>query len=952
MRAQNGGTGEDSASAMPRAVDEVRWRFGPFLIWEGQRRIQRSGEAVRLGPRSFDLLLQLVKHAGEYVSNAELLSTVWTGLVVEEASVRVHVSLIRKSLGEPGEADDCREWISNVPLRGYRFNGKARRELVGSTPAAAAVAKPVLAMPPSRSGKLLGRSEEIDEIVATLSRHRLVTIVGPGGVGKTSVALCATERYRTEADIQVGFVDLAPLISPDHVLGTISRALGVAADLPDTVTAIIQSLAGQRVLLLVDNCEHVVDVLAGTIDRLLSSLPGLQVLATSRETLRVLGECVFRLPALAVPESDQVLLKSALQAPSVELLVARAEAAGATAFRDEDGPFLVKICKRLEGMPLAIELVAARLRTQTPRDLASRLEDHMRVLSIDNRGVIARHKSLGAVLDWSFALLAGHEARLLLRLSVFRGRFSMDSAVATAGGDSDPDADFDALASLVDKSLVMFDGTEEVAPYRLLDSTRAYAAARLEAGGERDVHLQRHAAHMLDVMKAATAELPKLAEREWGARYAHLLDDVRFALENGLSGKVELRTAVGLVTASAPLWFHVSQVAEYRDRVSATLQLTENQTERDLEAEVSLTTALIVALLHADSLNPVLDAACDRAIAGAKSAKLRVLELQARWGRCTYDIFRGAYPAAMRHAGTLLEVAKESADPAALNLAHRVCAMANHFSGRFDVSRRHSEASLRMSEGVGRTRTNMVGVDPVVAAKALLSRTLWIQGEAEAALGTAADAVSRAQETEHAVSLCAALYGACPVALWAGELGLARIWVAQMAGEARRRGLVGWLRYADWYRQGIEVADAGDAQAYRLAVSELLSGYDMPRQEMLVTLCADWLDDTLMERVARGEGLWCAAEVWRAAGWRHERMGEGDAAEACYRRALEISREQGAVGWELRTVLSLSHCWGKQGRLDRVAGLLDETCARAVPLSGNPVLERVRALRGQLGSSG
>lgn len=949
---QKGGTDVEATPTLPQTKGEVRWRFGPFLVWEGQRRIERSGEAVRLGPRSFDLLLELIRHAGDFVSNAELLSTVWAGLVVEEASVRVHVSLIRKSLGEPGDRDECREWISNVPLRGYRFNGRVRRELAGDTPLAPRHARSALASPPSRQGVLLGRASEIDEMVESISRHRLVTVVGPGGIGKTSAAICAAERYRREADVQVGFVDLAPLISPDHVLGTLSRAVGVAADLPDTVDAIVAFLAGQRVLLLVDNCEHVVEVLAETIGTLLSALPDLRVLATSRETLRVLGECVYRLPALPVPESEQTPLANALQTPSVELLVTRAQSAGAAAFRDEDGPFLTRICKQLEGMPLAIELAAARLRTQTPKDLVARLEDHMRLLAIDNRGVVARHKSLGAVLDWSYALLADHEASLLLRLSVFRGRFGMDSAVATADGESDPEADFDALVSLVDKSLVMFEGSEAVAPYRLLDATRAYAASRLEERGDRDLHLQRHAAHMLDLMKSASAELPKLSEQEWGARYAHLLDDVRFALENGLAGKAGLQTSTKLVTASAPLWFHVSQVAEYRDRVEVILHLTEGQAERNLEAEVGLTTALIVALLHADSLNPMLDAACDRAVAGAKAANLRVLELQARWGRCTYDIFRGAYPAALRHSATLLEVAKDAADPAALNLAHRVNAMANHFAGRFGESRRHSGASLRMSNGAGRTRTNMVGVDPVVAAKALLSRTLWIQGEAEAALGTAMEAVARAREAEHAVSLCAALYGACPVALWSDDLVLAQDWIDQMVQEARRRGLVGWLRYADWYRQGIEAMRADDAGTYRLAVSELLHGYDMPRREMLVTFCSDWLDDKLMARVANGEALWCAAEVWRAAGWRRERSGEHGGAEACYRRALDVAREQGAMGWELRAVLSLARHWMGQERIDQAMGLMDETCMRVRPMSGTPVLKQVEALRRQLAAGG
>lgn len=946
MEAASGGLpGSDSSSAHVPAGGEVLWRFGPFVIWEGQRRVEAAGQAVRLGPRSFDLLLLLVKRAGAFVGKDELLSTVWAGVVVEEASVRVHVSLVRKALGEPGPDDGCREWISNVPLRGYRFNGRVARQAIDAPRAAGPGAGPSFARLPSRLTRLVGRDADVDDVLASLAQHRLVTLVGPGGIGKTSVAICAAKRYPAGTDAQVGFVDLAPLISPDHVAGTIARSLGVAADLPDTLEAIAQSLAERDVLLLVDNCEHVVEPLAQALGRLLSRLPGLRVLATSRETLRVLGECVYRLPALAVPGTEETPLSQAVLSPSVELLVERARAAGAEAFGEEDGRFLARISRRLEGVPLAIELVAARFGAQSAKDLAMRLDDHARLLSIDNRGATGRHRSLAAALDWSVALLDGHEARLLRALSVFRGAFDIESALAIAGGDLDPAEAVDALTSLVDKSLVMFDAGEPVAPYRLLDTTRAHAASLAAESGERAAHLRRHAAHMLDAMKSATAELPLLSERAWGDRHAHRLDDVRFALENGLSDAADVPTAAALAMASAPLWLHVSQVAEYRDRIAATLAMVERLEQRNPEMETWLATTLIIALLHTDGLNLALDALCDRAIAGAQATGVRVLELQARWGRCTHDMFRGAHAAALRHSETLLGIVQPWSDPAALNLAHRVCAMANHFCGRFDVSRRHSEASLRMSEGAGRTRTNMVGVEPMVAAKSLLTRTLWIQGETEEALATAADAVASAQRSGHTVSLCSALYGACPVALWSGELELAAAWVRSMRDEARRRGLVGWLRYADWYHQGLLLAESGDPDAHVRRVAELLPGYDAPHREMLATFCADWVDAALVERMREGDGLWCAAEVWRGIGQRHERCGEDGEAEAGYRRALDTARRQGAKAWERRAAFSLAGLWNRQGQAQPALRLLDEVCGGPASGGGDRMWAELLALR-------
>jgi predicted ATPase/DNA-binding winged helix-turn-helix (wHTH) protein len=910
------------------SIPEIRWRFGTFVVWETQRRLERLGQAVRLGPRTFDLMLQLLANAGEFIGKDELLSTVWPDVVVEEASVRVHMSLLRKALGKPGEDDGCKEWITNVPLRGYRFNGKVIQE---RATAERGLEHPdtLLTKVPVRLTGLVGRDADVADVLASLGPHRLVTIVGPGGIGKTSVAIRAAEHYQRRPAMQVAFVDLAPLISPDHVLGTMARSLGVSADLPDPIQAVAQGQAGKDILLLIDNCEHVVDSLAPPVERLLASLPGLRILATSREALRVPGEYVLRLSALATPDVEHVTLAQALQWPSVELLVERAKAAGAGAFDESDGPVLARISRQLEGIPLAIELVAARLSVQPAGDLAHRLDNHMRLLSISNRVALERHRSLAAALDWSIALLSEDELRIFRRLSIFRGRFDVESALGVAAGDMDQDAAFDALISLANKSLVFFDGNDAIAPYRLLDTTRSYGAALLAKSDDRPELLRRHTMFMLDLMTAATSDLPNLTAQAWGDRYAHHLDDVRFALDVCLSEQTDTKAAASLVTASAPLWFHLSQVAEYRDRVAGVLALVERQSEPDPETETWLLTALIIALLHTDGSNPGLGAICDRAIAGALSVNSRVLELQSRWGRCTHEMFRGEYAAALQHAETLLATAQSWAEPAALNLAHRVSAMAHHFCGRFEEAKEHCGISLQLSDGAVRTRTNMVGVDPSVAAMAMLARTLWIQGETTKALETASDAIERAETAGHTVSLCAGLYGACPVALWSGELALAERWIRMMTEEARRKGLVGWLRYAEWFSQGLRTGVAPDDSAYIREVSDQFAAYDAPRREMLTTFCPEWVDDEMISRLSRGEGLWGAPEVWRAVGWRSEQRARVDEAESFYRKALETSRQQGAKAWELRAAQNLARLWATRGHPEQAMQLLEKTCQSA-----------------------
>lgn len=886
----------------------IRWHFGAFVLFETQRRLERAGLAVRIGPRSFDLLLHLIKCAGEFVGKSELLASVWAGVVVEEGSVRVHMSALRKALGEPGGDDECVEWISSVPLRGYRFNGRVRCEAGSVSLMQARPTGESFARPPVRLTELVGRDGDVQQVLGALDAYRLVTIVGTGGIGKTSVAIRVAECRRAGWQGAIGFIDLAPLISPEHVLGTMVRALGAAADLPDAVQAMVERLAGGEALLVIDNCEHVVDALAPPVARLLAALPGLRILATSREALGVNGECVLRLPALAVPaDAQQVTLDEAMSWPSVRLLVERAQAAGAqhVAFNEAHAPLLARMARQLDGIPLAIELVAARLGVQSVSDLASRLDDHMRLYSVAGRGALPRHRTLAAALDWSIALLGEDELRLFRRLSVFRGRFDVESALGIDVG-INPDETFDALMSLVNKSLVSFDGTQASDPYRLLDTTRSYAAALLgERPDERTAMLRQHAALMLDQMKASTAELPNLGELEWGERHAHRLDDVRFALDVCVDVLVDATTATALVAASAPLWFHVSRVAEYRDRVRAALSLVERQPVPDAACTAALNTALITALLQTRGPSQELDVACDQALAGAIAARSPALELRARWARCTHDMFRGEYQAAAQHAAQLLDLVQPWSDPGAQILAHRASAMAHHFCGRFDVSLRHSEASIP-SSSFARMQASFVGPDSIVATQALMCRTLWIQGATQAAMQMARDGLARAESIGHAVSLCSSLYGGSAVALWAGETQQARLWIELMSDEAHRKGLNGWYRYAEWFSQGLRLATARDREACIEEVRASLAASDAPRKEMLLTFCLDWLDDELVERVARGESLWCAAEVWRALGWRHERAGAHDEAARSYRRALDLATQQGALAWQARAEQSLA----------------------------------------------
>lgn len=938
-----------------RGPGEVCWRFGLFILWEAQRRLERLGQRVRLGSRAFELLLQLLKRAGEVVGKEELLSTVWAGVVVEESSVRVHVSTLRKALGEPGAADNCKEWISNIPLRGYRFNGAVFRQEAGvpaDTRAPAALPSPSFSKLPERLTRLVGRDADMERVLAALAARRLVTIVGAGGIGKTRAAIWAAECHAQRTGVPLAFIDLSPLVSQAHVASTVARSLGAPADITDTTRAILQQLDGRNALLLVDNCEHVLDSLALLVAELLGALPGLRILATSREAIRIEGEHVVRLSPLAVPGAECANLAQAMASPAVELLVERAKAVGACAFEDSDGPRLAAIARQVDGIPLAIELVAARLGVQSIDDLARRLNDHMRLYSAGNRPVLPRHRTLAAALDWSIALLDDPELRLFRRLSVFRGRFDVESALSVTQADMDAEVAFDALISLANKSLVSFDNSDTVAPYRLLDTTRSYAAARLAQTDEGPALQRRHALFMRELMSTATSDSGELSAQAWTARYAHRLDDVRSALDTCLAQEDGWETGAALTIASAPLWFHVSQVEEYRDRVIAALACLAQRpgpgVEADTETEAWLQIALGNALWHTRGPIPEMGAAYERALAGAMSAGLGVLELQARWGICVLHVIRGEYATALHHSRALLESAGSSSDPAALNLAHRMAALANHFCGNLPAASDSARTALLVGGGVRQTRVNLFQVDAAVASNAFLARTLWLQGDAAKAMATASRAVALAEAGGNALSLCFALFGACPVALWSGQLELARKWVRMMLDEAQRRGLAYWYQWAHCYALGLEASTADDRDRHVHQVAQQLTAFDAPRKEMLVTFCPDWIDDETIARAGAGHGQWSAAETWRAAGWRCEQCGMDDEALAFYQRAIDTARQQDALGWEFRAAISTARLWVCRGRTAEAAELLDEICGRAASRGDNPGLSQARALRNGL----
>lgn len=455
-------------------------RFGRFEIRLGARALWIDGRPAAIGSRAFDLLAALATQRDRVVTKAELMEQVWPGLVVEENNLQVQASTLRRLLG-PGV-------IATVPGRGYRFVATPVDAGAPPTPAAPVAGR----LPPTPA--LIGRDDALAALVALLPAHPLVTLVGPAGVGKTTLAAAAAHAARPHWRDGACWVSLASVVQPAQLVPAVAEALCVTRRGDTSAAELAGVLSGMSMLVVLDNGEHLLDALAGLVEALQAGAPGVHLLVTSQELLNVPGERLLKLAPLAVPPAEAPAC-DARGHGAVRLFVERARAADA-GFEPDDATVdaIAEVCRRLDGLPLAIELAAARVRVLGVAGVRDRLGERFRVLTGGARTAMPRHRTLHAALDWSHALLDADAQPVFRRLGVFVGGFPLALAQQVAADARlDGWAVLDALAGLVDKSLVAVDDTREPPRYRLLETTRAYALERLADAGETAALLRRHA---------------------------------------------------------------------------------------------------------------------------------------------------------------------------------------------------------------------------------------------------------------------------------------------------------------------------------------------------------------------------------------------------------------------------------------------------------------------------
>jgi predicted ATPase/DNA-binding winged helix-turn-helix (wHTH) protein len=462
--------------------------FDAFLLFPGARQLKREGRVVHIGDKALDLLVVLTESPGRIFSKAELADRVWRREWVEDATIRVTIGALRKVLGRPPDGGN---YIINSVGSGYSFSTSAEVERWRRTPGMfdSATQNPDRPEPgrlPSLLKPVIGRGRDIDRIIGLLGRHRLVTIVGPGGIGKTTAAI-SSMSHLAETQGGVYFVDFGPVQDPALVPARVAAALGSDRSGTDPVSYTLEYLSAKQRMLILDNCEHVAEAAAEIAEGILRGAPAVKIVATSREPLRADGEVVHRLDGLTYSVTEgRISATEAVSYSAVELFVERSQAAHPEfVLTDDLAPAVMEICRRLDGIALAIQLAAGRVPALGVAGVLARFDDRFQLLSTGQRTAMPRHRTLEAAFEWSFKLLTPIERRLLTRLSVFRNAFTIDAAVAIAGWDGiGEDEVATTVANLVDKSLVVFTGDERRPGYRMLETVRVFASARLQAADE------------------------------------------------------------------------------------------------------------------------------------------------------------------------------------------------------------------------------------------------------------------------------------------------------------------------------------------------------------------------------------------------------------------------------------------------------------------------------------
>lgn len=919
--------------------------FGPFRLSPATRTIERDGVRLAIGDRALDILIVLAESAGEVVSQKELMARVWRDLVVSPGNIRVHMTALRKALGE---GENGLRYVENVVGQGYCFVAPVRRA------SAVDMTVPVSALSPSSHltsaralppvlARIIGRDDAVRKIATDLLAERFVTVAGPGGMGKTTVAVAVAHTMLEEFSGNVCFVDIGAIADPALLIPTITSTLGLTVNSEAPLAILTAFLQTTRMLLVLDNCEHVIDSVAAFTESVFGQTQMLHILATSRESLRVEGEHTYWLRPLESPPPDSSASANATEAlmfPAVKLFVERATASDSSfELTDTNASVVADICGRLDGIALALEFVAGRIGTHGLQGTAELLGKRFGLHWQGRRTALPRHQTLHSLLDWSHELLPASERLVLRRLSIFVGAFTRQAAHGVA---SEPAMDetrlADAIDHLIEKSLVsIVHGTDT--RYRLLETTRLYAIRKLEESGEANAIAERHAHYFLRLLNAISGGQNRLAVMH------ESLGNLRAALEWCFDDRSEMADSdlwrgnpalgIDLAAASGSVFLDLSLWSECRKWNEAALAALPASARGDMR-ELMLLEALAMSSL----LTAATDAreAIDRGLAVARQIGDTAIRFRLLGALHVYVLRMTDFKAGLAVAEEMDAVATQTNDPNDRVVADWILGSSHYVLGNPVASRQFFENGLLHSTEVA-NREQLAGLYYRTRALYGLARVLWLCGYPERALAPARQAIAEAATTGSPVNVSYSLVYNCYVFLWCGDLDTAQLMIEQVMAQPHWQGRLMWFHVEALALKGELLIRRGNLDAGIALLRNTLADMQSSSQKhLMLTVTACWLAEALVttgqhdEALAviehaiahspSGEASWQAPELLRIKGIVFQSSGNMIDAEHCLTRSLMLAQNQGAKGWELRTATTLARLRADQARHTEACALL------------------------------
>jgi len=922
----------------PKTLTKEAISFGPFSLVASERLLAKEGAPVALGARALDILIALASRPHEVISKRELLSRVWPDVTVEESSLRFHIASLRRALGD---GKDGARYIATLAGRGYCFVAPVSRPADRDNVGATAVGNFPHANLPGRLMRMVGRADDVLRLSTQLLATRFVTIVGAGGVGKTTVAIAVGHHLIEVFAGAALFVDLGVLNDPRLVATAVTSMLGLSVQSDDPTPSLIAYLRDKRIILILDTCEHLIEAVADLASRVFVSAPQAHILSTSREALQVEGEHVYKLDPLACAPDDPALTAALTQTfPATQLFVERALASGARLeLGDADAAIVAGMCRKLDGVALAIELAARRVEAYGLQQTAALLDQRLTLLWSGPRTAPPRQKTLQATLDWSYGLLTELERVVLRRLAVFVGHFTLDAALAVVRSATvDQAFVFGAIDSLVAKSMVATRPVGAMVRYRLLDTTRAYV---LQSGVD-DAELAdlavRHAIYYRRWLEQFGADWPTLSTGAERAPHFAAVNNVRAALEWCFSAKGDIEFGVALAAAAAPVFLAMSLLAECH-RWSERAILALEDTARGGLDEMHLQAALGVSLMFMRGGRDAARAALSRSFAIAEERGDALDQLRILGPLNMFHLRTGDFKAALHFAGRCSAIAATVDDSVAIALAHSILGISLHLNGELTGARAELEAALERGPRSQRTTTIYLGFEGKNLAGGILARNLWLQGHPTQAVARARQTISDAAAMDHSLTLCIALIWGISVFLWIGDLPSAEEHIEWLISRAESHSLSPYVLVGRGFKGEVAIR-RGDAKGGVEILRRSLENLHTAPYELLTTAlkipliqglaATGQFDDgaakigKTIELVETNGDLCYMPELLRIRANLLLSMPHpmAEDAEMYFRQSLELSRRQGARAWELRTGIDLASLLASRGRRESACAVL------------------------------